>query len=93
MKFSSKQICCTRSVHDQIMSDTEFGEFVTKSLDRHFEADWGNLTEEDKLANDQALITNERVMSSYVHEKSGKKIWIITECDRSVSTVLFPEEY
>ncbi len=93
MKFSSKQICCTRSIHDQVMSDTEFAKFVTESLDNHFDGNWGNLSEEDKMTNDQALITGERLFSSYIQPISAQKIWVITECDRSATTVLLPEEY
>lgn len=67
-------------------------EDVLIALQRHVFGDWGNLSEEDKRANDDALKYEERVLSSYV-SSDGKKFWIITEADRSSTTVLFPEEY
>ena len=93
MKFSSQQVACTCSIHEQISTDTEFAEFVQQSLARHFSCDWGNSPKEDCLANDMALATDDRILSSYVHEKSDRKIWVLTEHDRSLTTVLFPEDY
>jgi hypothetical protein len=61
-------------------------------LVRHGSGDWGDLGEEDKEANDLAVeLDNDRILSSY-HTEFGK-IWIITECDRSATTILFPDEY
>jgi hypothetical protein len=50
------------------------------------------LSEEDKQCNDLALQTGERIISSY-KSSEGIKFWIITEADRSSTTVLLPEEY
>jgi hypothetical protein len=61
-------------------------------LVRHQSGDWGELCNEDRLANDRAVINGERILSSYV-VSNGKKIWLITEADRSVTTFLLPEEY
>lgn len=61
-------------------------------LNRHITGDWGDLTEEDKQANDNALKCGEgRLFSAYV--ANGVKFWVITESDRSVTTILLPEEY
>lgn len=60
-------------------------------LQKHQSGDWGDLDEEDKAENDSALKEGCRLMSSYV--LNGKKIWIITESDRSVTTALLPDEY
>lgn len=59
---------------------------------RHFSGDWGDLDAEDKRANDRAVKTGERILSKY-KLKNGKSIYIITEWDRSVTTLLLPEEY
>jgi hypothetical protein len=59
---------------------------------RHARGDWGDLSSEDKLANKRALEEGTRLLSAY-HLKTGQKIWIITEWDRSATTVLLPEEY
>jgi hypothetical protein len=69
------------------------GEIETGTLlMRHAFGDWGDLSEDDKGANGQALLDGDRLLSSY-KSISGKKIWIITEADRSATTVLLPEEY
>lgn len=59
---------------------------------RHMRADWGDLCEEDKAANDFALLTESRLLSAYRAE-CGKTFWIITEHDRSRTTILLPNEY
>ncbi len=58
---------------------------------RHQHGDWGEMCTEDKITNDEVTKTGQRVMSSF--EVKGEKIWIITECDRSCTTILFPSDY
>lgn len=62
------------------------------ALKRHMRCDWGNVCEVDRRANDLALKTGERLLSSY-RSGSGTKFWIITEGDRSYTTILLPSEY
>jgi hypothetical protein len=62
-------------------------------LARHANCDWGNLSVEDLAANELALLTGKRLLSSYDLPDGQNKIWIITEADRSVTTILLPEEY
>jgi hypothetical protein len=61
-------------------------------LMRHARGDWGDLDAEDIAANDSALQYGSRLFSSY-DMPDGKKLWIITEWDRSVTTFLLPSEY
>jgi hypothetical protein len=62
-------------------------------LRRHLGGDWGDLDEGDKRQNDAALASGEdRLFSSY-QIAPGLKLWIITEWDRSVTTLLLPDEY
>jgi len=61
-------------------------------LCRHAAGDWGDLSLEDMRANAAALKEGTRLLSTY-HMKDGKKIWIITEADRSATTILLPHEY
>ncbi len=61
-------------------------------LDRHIQGDWGLVSDDDKRANDEALISGERLLSAYRTLK-GVKLWIITEADRSSTTILTPQEY
>jgi len=61
-------------------------------LSRHLRGDWGDLFQEDKTENELGLKYGFRLLSCYqVTDK--EKIWIITEADRSVTTLLLPEEY
>ena len=65
---------------------------ASKGLKRHAAADWGDVEKEDQRLNDEALRVGERLLSVYSDCK-GTKFWIITEWDRSVTTVLLPDEY
>lgn len=65
---------------------------VLLGLRRHAAKDWGNLCAEDVKENDEALVAGARVLSAY-STQDGTKFWIITEADRSCTTVLLPEEY
>lgn len=68
------------------------GQSATTFLTRHVAGDKGDLCDEDKRTNEQALIDGGRIFSAY-HLKDGTKIWIITEADRSSTCVLLPSEY
>lgn len=59
---------------------------------RHMSGDWGELDEEDKLLNQQALEDGSRLLSAY-RTRLGKRLYVITESDRSLSTILLVEEY
>ena len=74
-------------------SDKQFAQFVKKSLGRYFLQDWGEMCEEDKKANNWSLNHDERILASYSDKENDYKIWIITEADRSITTILFPDEY
>jgi len=66
---------------------------LTPYLDRHLRGDWGEeLGFDDILANENALVNGERLLSKY-RVSPGVSIYIITEWDRSATTVLLPEEY
>lgn len=65
---------------------------VQAAMNRHAAGDWGDLDAYDKSANDNAILELERLVSAY-HDSAGKKFYIITEHDRSVTTVLLPEDY
>jgi len=68
------------------------GETPGPYLARHGAGDWGTVCADDAALNDQALIDGDRVLSAY--ELGDKtRLWIITECDRSATTLLLPEEW
>jgi hypothetical protein len=58
---------------------------------RHATGDWGELCAFDRRQNEIALRDGYRVLSSY--DVSAERVWIITEADRSITTILLPEEY
>ena len=68
------------------------GEDIRIALGRHMRGYWGDCSADDAAANDRALREGSRIFSVY-HSVSGVKFWIITEADRSVTTVLLPEDY
>ena len=62
------------------------------ALERHKRGDWGDVSEADREANDQALKDEERLLSVY-KSAGGTKFWIVTEADRSYTTIMLPSEY
>jgi hypothetical protein len=65
---------------------------IMRALARHLRGDWGDCSSADSKQNDVALCCGERLFSVY-HATNETKFWIITEADRSATTVLLPEEY
>ncbi|MBP0635916.1 hypothetical protein [Cupriavidus sp. AcVe19-6a] len=59
---------------------------------RHLGGDWGELDDDDRQQNEIALVAGMRLLSSYTLE-TGRKVWVITEADRSATTLLLPDEY
>jgi hypothetical protein len=68
------------------------GQTPKQLLDRHLSGDWGEVDGEDQQANQDALVHGERLLSAY-RTTSGVRLWVITEADRSATTILLPEEY
>lgn len=66
-------------------------EFLAASLKRHSDGDWGDVRQTDRDENEEALKQGFRLLSIY--KKDGKELFIITEADRSVTTLLLPEDY
>lgn len=85
-EFAPGRIVSTQGALATFSSDQ-----LPRCLRRHLGGDWGDLCDEDKDANEQALTHGGRLFSSY--ELPEGKLWIITEADRSVTTFLLPEEY
>lgn len=78
------------------ISLSQLSEYAT----RHRAGDWGDTCDEDKKLNDEALINGSRILSAWPIDPNGERkgwgdncIWIITEADRSVTTILLPKEY
>ena len=86
-RFPLGQVVITRGAISDIPADE-----VRECLLRHAEGDWGDVCKEDWAENDEALKHESRLLSSYL-SKAGIRFWIITEWDRSVTTILLPLEY
>ncbi|MEG6566857.1 hypothetical protein V6B95_07735 [Thermoanaerobacterium saccharolyticum] len=84
-------ILATKGVADEMKENPAFAQEVIAAFKRYRKNDWGDLCQEDKDLNDMAARTGERILAAY--ETSKGKIWIITEWDRSATTILFPSEY
>ena len=65
---------------------------VQAALTRHVHGDWGELDPSDQAENERALLNEGRLFSRY-HDRRASKFYIITEADRSATTVLLPEDY
>ena len=71
---------------------TEARQAPTEFLARHQAGDWGDVCAEDKKENELSLRQGFRILSSY-RTSLGTKLWVITEADRSATTILLPDEY
>ena len=85
--FSLGQTVMTWSAHETLDPLD-----VINCLKRHATGDWGEVCEEDFEANQDALKEELRLLSVYT-DRLGTKFWIITEWDRSATTVLLPSDY
>ncbi len=89
MKFHLGQIVATPGALEAI---EDSGQNPSDFLSRHAQCDWGSVSPGDWRLNDEALKDGTRVLSAYATLR-GSKLWIITESDRSTTTILLPEEY
>ena len=85
-KFPLGQIVITANANAQLDSQA-----VSEALSRHASGDWGEVGEADRQENELSLREGFRLLSVYGTGKG--RFWIITEADRSVTTVLMPEDY
>ena len=89
--FKLGKLVMTRGVHSKIKEDVDFAVGVLDAFERYQRCDFGDLCDEDKALNEQALKDGDRIFAVYTCV--NEKIWIITEHDRSATTILLPEEY
>ena len=85
-KFSLGQIVMTANANAQLAPAT-----VQEALNRHAAGDWGDVCPDDAKLNEEALKEGDRLSS--VYGLKDRQFWIITEADRTVTTVLMPEDY
>ncbi len=87
LKFPLGGIVITPGASAQISEED-----VLRALGKHQRGEWGNLSDPDKEENELSLRAGFRLLSAY-ESAGGIKFWIITEADRSLTTILLPEEY
>lgn len=93
-KFPLGDVVATVNVAWGMESDRNFEKFVESSFTRFRNGDWGDMCAEDKRLNEKSLKNDYgRLHGAYAYPGTGQTIWIITEADRSVTTILFPYEY
>jgi hypothetical protein len=85
--FQLGEIVATANAAEQLPRSV-----ILIAIARHCSGDWGDVCEEDAKLNDEALRCGNRIHSVYC-TPDGVKFWIITEWDRSVTTVLMPDDY
>ena len=86
-KFRLGKIVSTPNALDRLTQED-----ILTGIQRHQAGDWGDVSEEDRAANELALIEGRRRWSVY-HAGNGVKFWLITEANRSHTSVLVPEDY
>lgn len=91
------QVVINMGISDKIEENISYREFINNSLARYIAGDWGDLCESDKALNDWAINPEnepERIVARYNYpgDKAGD-IYIITEWDRSHTTILHPSKY
>ncbi len=79
-------------VATRMAAETLHPDDVAASLARHSIGDWGEIDPRDREVNDDSVLAMSRILSAYT-DRNGLRFWIITEADRSMTTVLFPQEY
>ena len=87
-RFSLGQLVATPGALEAL---NEINFLPATLIKRHHHGDWGDLDDEDKVANEEALANFDRIFSAYIIQ--NVKFWVITEADRSVTTILLPSEY
>lgn len=100
-KFITGSVFTTNGIATEMEKIPLFSVLCQEFLNRHRNGDWGDLVQEDKELNEEALLSDGRLLSSYNLNEEMKskissndvKVYIITEWDRSATTILFPSEY
>ena len=85
--FPLGRVVITRPAHETLDPED-----VLRCLYRHASGDWGDLCETDRRENELSLTEGFRLLSAYA-DRHGTRLWIITEADRSATTILLPEDY
>ena len=92
LKFELGQVVQTRTIANEIENDKQFEKEVAEAFTKYVNCNWGDTHAEDKKLNDNAVKNNDdRIVAKYITSKGD--IFIITEYDRSYTTIMFANEY
>jgi hypothetical protein len=89
VRFQLGQLVATQGALSAL---EQAGQSTLDFIHRHLSGDWGDLCEDDKRENEFSVDKHLRIFSTY-HTTKGEKPWVITEADRSATTILLPSEY
>lgn len=92
-KFRHGPIRMTKSISEMVDNDDNFRKFIVKAISKYLVCNWGDTNSTDWYINDKAVRDNQRILAVYIYKPLKKNVWIVTEYDRSSTTVMFPEEY
>lgn len=91
-KFELGQVVQTRTIATEIENDKEFEKEIYNAFNKYINCNWGDTCEEDQEMNNNAVKNNnDRIVAKYITSKGN--IFIITEWDRSYTTIMFANEY
>jgi hypothetical protein len=88
-KFRLGRLVATPAALELIQGE---GREPMEFVERHVKGDFGDLSEHDRLANEAALVNGSRILSSYI-VTGQERVWVLTEADRSATTLLLPSDY
>lgn len=88
--FPLGQVVATPGALDALGAEEIGAELL---LHRHISGDWGEVGEDDKRENEASVKESWRILSAYTLARTGVQLWVITESDRSATTLLLPDEY
>lgn len=90
-KFRTGKVFMTSGINYSLKEDKKFLNEIVTAFEKYLKGIWGDMCEEDKKANDDAVVCGSRIVASYNTSKG--KVYMITEYDRSYTTILFAKEY
>lgn len=92
-KFDLGQVVVFKDVDEKMKEDRSFRVFVQVSIGRYVHRDWGQTSDEYAKANNRAIQNGARIRAVYKQPRTDTTIRIITEANRSVTTIMFPDEH
>lgn len=90
-KFTIGNLYCTKGINEECKNNKRFFKEILEAFEKYQNKDWGDTCEEDCELNNEAIINGDRILALY--KTSVNNVFIITEWDRTATTILFAHEY